>query len=110
VFAAVDRDGGPGHEHVGQDRQRRGRDVVGPAGAPGRIGRGPGLEQRGLAFVSESVVRACVDGSRGDGIDPDRGEFDRQPGDDGVDWDSSVTSTCSTPMSVPRYGPASTSG
>jgi hypothetical protein len=37
------------------------------------------------SFVAESVVRAGVDGSRGDGIDPDRGQLDRQPGDDGVD-------------------------
>jgi len=50
-------------------RQRRGGYVVGGADAPGRIGRGPGAEQRGLSFVAQGVVRAGVDGSGRDGID-----------------------------------------
>ena len=58
VLAAVDRDGRPGQVSVGQDRQRHRRDVVGGADAAGGSGRGPGLEQRGLPFVSKGVVGA----------------------------------------------------
>jgi hypothetical protein len=84
VFATVDRDGDAGQEPVGERGQCRSRDVVGRADAPRGIDRRLGAEQRGLGG-SESVVGAGVDGSWGDGIDPDRSQLDRQPGHDGVD-------------------------
>ena len=85
VLAAVDRDGDPGQEPIGQHRQSRARDVLGGADASGGVGLGLGLEQRRLALVAQSVVRAGVDGAGGEGIDPDRGELDSQAGGDGVD-------------------------
>src|SRR5580693_1571501 len=78
-FTAVHLQGHAGQESVGHREQHGAGNVVRRSDTPRRIAGTDVFEIVTLSFCAKRIPGAGVDDPRRDGVDPYRGELDRQP-------------------------------